>query len=136
MPRAGVVEQLAQAGLVGVEQVLLDGLARGLGVILPRRELVERERRLRARAREARRRAVLAQQQPALRGRGVAARGRLGDDRVGAAEEPGADRAAGGGERGLVVVARRPAPRPRGRRAIALSAAGSASRSVSRRSPS
>ena len=75
---------------------------------------------MRARAREARRGAVLAQQQPALGGRGVAALGRLDGDRVGAAEEPGADGAAGGGERDLVAGAGGAVGVAQARRSIAL----------------
>ena len=73
-------------------------------------ELVERQRRARARAGEAGRGAVLAQQQPALGGRRVAAGGGLGDDvrRRGRARR---GRPAGGGQRRLVVVAGRPARR-------------------------
>ena len=74
---AGVGEQLAQPRLVGVEQVLLDRLrSRPSAVSLPRASWSSASVPLRARAREARRGAVLAQQQPALGGRGVAARGR------------------------------------------------------------
>ena len=43
---AGILQQVAQPRLVGVEQVLVDGLGRDLGGDLAAAELVERERRL------------------------------------------------------------------------------------------
>ena len=120
---AGVVEQLAQARLVGVEQVLLDGLVRAAGVELAVLEPLDGDRRVGARAREAGGGAELAQQQPlARRGRVAALDGRQ-RRRERPAQDRRAGRAAGGGEPHGVGAprrrrgrAQRPADRGVGRR--------------------
>ena len=100
----GVGEQVALAGLVGVEQVLRDGLGGRVGRDPAAREALDRERRVRARAGEPGRRAELAQQQPGAGGLGVAVAD--GGERRGerAAQQRAAQRAAGGGERLGVTV--------------------------------
>ena len=121
----GVLEQLALACLVGVEQVLGDRDAGG-----SRRELALTEPgdgggRVCARAREARGGAEVAQQQPRAGGGGVAAARAVERDRVGAGEQRGLHLAARGGQRAAIAAPRGPlgdaqrAPqRPVGRRGV------------------
>jgi hypothetical protein len=98
-----IVEQLAQACLVGVEQVLGHRVVRAARVELALAEAADRDRGVGAGAREAGRGAELAQQQPTAGGPGVTlvdGRQRRG---VGPAEDRRAQRAAGARQRGRVA---------------------------------
>ena len=99
-----VVEQLAQTRLVGVQQVLGDGVMRVLRIHLPRTQALHGDRRVGARASEARGGAEIAQEQPAARRGGVAAvdGGQRGGVR--ASEDRRAGRAAGARQPGPVVA--------------------------------
>ena len=109
--RVRVVEQLAHAGLVAVEEVLRDGGVRRLRRHLVLAEALDRERRVGAGAREAGRGPEVAQQQPPACDGRLAAVGRRQRDRGGTAQDRRRERAAGRGEGADVAVARRRPPR-------------------------
>ena len=104
--RVGVVEQLAHAGLVAVEEVLDDGGVRRLRRDLVLAEALDGQRRVGAGAREARRGPEVAQQQPAPCDGGLAPVGGRQRHRGGAAQDRSGERATRRGERADVSVAR------------------------------
>ena len=104
----GLVDEVLQAGLVGVEQVLLDRERRLPGLDLSGLERVDRRGRVDSRAGEPRRLAEVADEDPVASRRDVAVAHGCERHRVGAAADRGDDVATRGGELGLVAGPHRP----------------------------